>query len=111
MCIKYGRSCFTPYLQYRFIVQLNIPLLLYAEKKSQGVRKNFPIYTEKFQLGGRNYLFISVTNRYAFLIFLINVVKNRKIIPLIYKPKNQWVEPNYFSRLENILYYIQENLT
>ena len=47
-------------------------LLLFAEKQSNSL---IPIP------------FISVTNRYVFLIFLINVVENRKNTPLIYKPK------------------------
>ena len=68
----------------------------------------------KNQVGGRNYLllfaekqsnslipipFISVTNRYGIPIFFINAVENRKNTPLIFTPKNQWVEPKYFLHL------------
>ncbi len=67
-------------------------------KKSSGWAKIFLILTVNLQLCERNYRFISVTNPYVFLIFLINVFKSRKIIPLIYKPKNRVCVPNYFLR-------------
>lgn len=79
-------------------------LYFYTPKKTQGVRKNFLIFTVNLQFGERNYLFISVTNRYGILIFLGNVVEKRKKVPLIYKPKNQASVPNAVGRVSRPTY-------
>ena len=47
-------------------------------KKTGGYTKKLLIFTVSLQLGERNYRFISVTNRYGILIFLVNVVENHK---------------------------------